>query len=124
VQVCSDVVNVLAGVDLVSSWKIQEAHPSPGNASIIAATHAGPYLLVRLSGGGAILVHEARDGAELEEVARSGKLLRPTASSVADIGASCLYRDSTGWLQAHDGIDSMEEVTCRKPSSDFEGSST
>jgi hypothetical protein len=76
--------------------------------------HAGPYLLLRLSGGGAVLLHEFPEGAELEEVARSGELLRPSASPVEDIGATCLYRDSTGWLQRHAGIEPMDQVDTHK----------
>jgi hypothetical protein len=109
VQVCASRVNVLAGLDLLSTWKLPEAHPPPPQgAAVVAATHACTYLLLRLTTGGAVLLAEGAADASLGELAGSGALLRPAAA--ADVGACCLYEDCSGWLRDHGGDGAYDQV--------------
>lgn len=104
-QVCAQIVNLFAGVDLVWSWTLaDDAQPPVRDTTIVAATQAGAYLLLHLSTGGAVLLGETEDGGGLEEVARSGAVLRPEGE-VAELGACCLYEDASGWLRAHSSSD-------------------
>lgn len=101
-QVCHNSVTLLAGMDRISTWELASARLSAANTTqrILAATHAGPFLLLQLSGGAAVLLAEDEENSVLAPLPATSHLLSNASGSASDsaLTAVNLFTDTSGWV--------------------------
>jgi hypothetical protein len=101
VQVCAHAVLVIRDSACLSRWNLSSVVVGD---MIIAASHSGPYLLVRLRSRKAVLLRESSGGQaggpHVQVVQAASAVLQPKHPNEALISACCLYNDISGWLQS------------------------